>query len=373
MTDIGSKRRETVIGKNYRPYIGDGVPVEGFYTQEQIREIVKFAESRYVTIIPEIDLPGHSSAALAAYPEHGCKNDFRYAVKTTGGGFPDVYCPTEQAFDFIENVLDEVIGLFPNSPYIHIGGDEVMPNHWRESGFVKTFKKRENLKSEKDVESQFIRRIENFVNSRGKKIIGWDDILGEGINSRATIMSWRGNKYAVQAVRSKHKVIMTPADFTYFDHPQTDEKSEPTSLGSRITLEDVYEFDPVPPELSPEEAVYIIGGQGCVWTEFMKKPVDVEYMAFPRSLALAEVLWSGRENKNFADFTKRLKNEFLILDREDINYRIPKPHGLNDRTLAINDKAVVDLNSPVNNGKIYYTLNGKTPNENSDVYKMPFT
>lgn len=372
LTTIGSKRRETVVGKNYRPYIGDGIPVEGFYTQEQIRDIVEFAKSKYITIIPEIDMPGHSSAALAAYPEYGCQPGYRYGVKTTWGGFPDIYCPTEDTFGFIEDVLGEVIDLFPDSPYIHIGGDEVMMDHWKESSFVRTFKKQKNLKNEQEVQSSFIRRVESFVNSRGKKIIGWDDILGEGIEPSATIMSWRGFSYGVQAARSKHEVIMTPADFTYFDHPQADETSEPLSIGKQIKLKDVYNFDPIPPELKPEEARYIIGGQGCVWTEFIKKPEDVEYMAFPRMPALAEALWSLPENKDFNGFSERLSNELSHLDRENVNYRIPEPPGFDDRIFSLNDAAKIDLNLPIYSGKIYYTLNGTTPNLSSEVYNSPF-
>lgn len=372
LTSVGSRRPETVRGKNYRPYIGDGTPVEGFYTQEEIRDIVEFAKSHYVTIIPEIDLPGHSSAALASYPEYGCRTDYPYRVKTMWGGFPDVYCPTEQTLGFLTDVLGEVIDLFPNSPYVHIGGDEVMFDHWQQSDFVRELKKRENLKTEKDVQSWFIRQIEKFVNSKGKTMIGWDDILGEGIAPSATIMSWRGFSYAVQAARSKHNVIMTPSDFTYFDHPQTNESSEPLSLGKQVTLKDVYEFEPVPPELSPEEARYIIGGQGCVWTEFIKKPGDVEYMAFPRALALAEVLWTKRKEKNFAEFSKRLYHELPQLERANVNYKIPKPPGLNDRILASNDEVIIDLNPPIRNGKIYYTLDGKNPNADSDVYDSPF-
>lgn len=372
LTYIGSKRRETVVGKNYRPYIGDGIPVQGYYTQEQIRDIVEYAQAKHITIIPEIDLPGHSSAALAAYPEYGCKDNYLYKVQTTWGGFPDVYCPTESTFHFIEDVLGEVIDLFPNSPYIHIGGDEVMMNHWKESRFVQELKRRENLKSEKDVQSWFIRRIESFVNLRGKKIIGWDEILGEGIGEGAIIMSWNGFEPGVQAARAKHQVIMTPSDATYFDHPQGDVKFEPLSIGEQITLEDVYKFDPVPSELDFEDARYIIGAQGCVWTEFMKRPTDIEYMAFPRVLALAEVLWSKQRAKNFGEFSKRLYKEFPRLDQKNVNYRIPKPFGLGNRKLSIDEKVIVELTPPFPNGKIYYTLDGTNPNQVSNLYREPF-
>lgn len=371
LTDVGSKRRETVIGKNYRPYVGDGIHVQGYYTQEEIRDIVIYAQAKHITIIPEIDLPGHSSAALAAYPEYGCKDKYSYKVQTTWGGFPDVYCPTEPTFHFIEDVLSEVIDLFPDSPYIHIGGDEVMMNHWKESRFVQELKRRENLKSEKDVQSWFIRRIESFINSRGKKIIGWDEIFGEGVGPGATIMSWNGFEPGIKAARAKHNVIMTPSEVTYFDHPQGAAKFEPLSLCDQVTLE-VYKFDPIPSELSFEDAGYIIGAQVCVWTEFMKRPKDIEYMAFPRALALAEVLWSKQRNKNFVEFSKRLYKEFPRLDQKNVNYRIPKPFGLGDRKLSIDEKAIVDLTPPIPNGKIYYTLNGTNPNQVSNLYQEPF-
>lgn len=373
LTDIGSKRRETVIGKNYRPHIGDGIPVEGYYTQEQIRDIVAYAETRHITIIPEIDLPGHSSAALAAYPEYGCKDNYQYKVQTTWGGFHEIYCPTESTFNFIEDVLSEVMDLFPNSPYIHIGGDEVKTDHWRESRFVQELMRREKLRDEKDIQSWFIRRIGSFVNSRGKKIIGWDEIFEDDVESSAVIMSWHGFKPGIQAARAKHNVIMTPSDVTYFNHPQGDTKFEPLGLGDPLTLEDVYKFDPVPPELNSEDANYVIGAQGCVWTEFMKRPEDIEYMTFPRALALAEVLWSTQRVKNFAGFSKRLYMEFSRLDRKNVNYRIPKPYGLVDRSLSAGEKANVNLALPIPNGKIYFTLNGTNPNRASNLYREPFT
>ncbi len=372
LTDIGSKRRETVIGKTYRPYVGDGIPVKGYYTQEQIRHIVAYAKTKHITIIPEIELPGHSSAALAAYPEYGCKTNYAYKVQTTWGGFPEVFCPTEQTFSFIEDVLGEVIDLFPDSPYVHIGGDEVMTDHWRDSDFVRELKRQKNLKTEKHVQSWFIGRVEDFVNSRGKKIIGWDEILGEGVRPSATVMSWRGFEGGIRAARAKHNVIMTPSEVVYFDHPQGNAELEPLSLGGQVTLEDVYKFEPIPLELSSEDASYIIGAQGCVWTEFIKRPKDIEYMAFPRALALAEVLWSKNRVKNFPDFLERLYKELPRLDRKEVNYRIPKPLGLADKNLSGGEELMVDLKVPISNGKIYYTLDGTNPSLVSNLYQAPF-
>ncbi len=372
LTEIGSKRPETVKDKNLQPYIGDGVAHEGFYTQEQIKDVVAYAKARYITVVPEIELPGHSSAALAAYPELGCKADYKYKVQTTWGIFKEVYCPTERTFSFLEDVLTEVIGLFPDSPYIHIGGDEVLKDMWKESPEVKELMVREGLKDEHEVQSYFIRRMEKFINSKGKKIIGWDEILEGGLAPNATVMSWRGIKGGVEAAKAKHDVIMTPADYVYFDYGQGDPAYEPINIGNYLTLEKVYGFNPVPKELTSDEAKYIIGGQGNVWTEYMQTPEKVEYMAFPRMLALAESLWSTPENKNYGDFSKRLAAHFPRLDKQNVNYRIPEPTGLKNTVLGANDTAHVDLGSGLEDAKIYYTIDGSNPSVGAKQYDKAF-
>ena len=371
LTEIGSKRPETVKEKNLQPYIGDGVPHEGFYTQEQIRDVVAYAKARYITVIPEIELPGHSSAALAAYPELGCKQDYKYKVQTTWGIFKEVYCPTEKTFSFLEDVLTEVIGLFPDSPYIHIGGDEVLKEMWKDSPEVASLMARENLKDLNEVQSYFVRRMEKFINSKGKKIIGWDEILEGGLAPNATVMSWRGIKGGIEAAKAHHDVIMTPTDSVYLDYGQGDPAYEPINIGGYVPLEKVYNFEPVPKELAGDEAKYIIGGQGNVWTEYMQTPEKVEYMAVPRMIALSEALWSKLEDKNFADFTRRLAAQFPRLDKQNVNYRIPEPAGLKNMVLGTNDKAVVELKPPVDSAKMYYTLDGTTPDENSRIYAGP--
>ncbi len=372
LTEIGSKRPESHVGRFTPEFKGDGIPVEGFYTQEQIKDVVAYAKARYITVIPEIELPGHSSAALAAYPEFGCKTDYKYEVKKTWGIFKEVYCPTEKTFKFLEDVLTEVIALFPDSPYIHIGGDEVLKDQWKESPEVKELMARENLKDEHEVQSYFIRRMEKFINSKGKKIIGWDEILEGGLAPNATVMSWRGMKGGIEAARAKHEVIMTPTDYAYFDYGQGDPAFEPTHIGGYLPLEKVYSFDPIPKELNADEAKYILGGQANIWTEYLKTPAAVEYMAFPRMLALSEVLWSTPENKNFADFSKRLSANFSTLDRQNVNYRIPEPFGLKNVVVGIDGKATVEL-VPANGTKIYYTLDGSTPDEKSKFYEKPLT
>lgn len=369
LTRVGSMRPETVKERNLTPYIGDGQPHGGFYTQKEIREIVRYARQRFITVIPEIEMPGHASAALAAYPQFGCKKDFQYKVQTTWGIFKEVFCPTDETFLFLENVLDEVIGLFPDSPYVHIGGDEVLKDHWKESEFVRQLKQRENLKDEHEVQSYFIRRIERFLNSRGKRMIGWDEILEGGLAPNATVMSWRGMRGGIEAAKSGHDVIMTPTDYVYFDYGQGDPAYEPLNIGGYVPLEKVYGFDPIPQELTAQEAKYVIGGQANVWTEYMKTPEKVEYMAFPRMLALSEVLWSQKENRDFSDFRQRLFAHLPRLDKQKVNYRIPEPVGLQNVVTA-NENVKIEL-MPAPGTSVYYTTDGAAPDENSPRYTKP--
>ncbi len=369
LTEIGSTRPETVKERNLTPYIGDGIPHGGFYTRDQIKEVVKYAKERHITVIPEIELPGHASAALAAYPQFGCKTDYKYKVQTTWGIFKEVFCPTDETFKFLEDVLEETIKLFPDSPYIHIGGDEVLKDHWKESAFVQELKKKENLKDEHEVQSYFVQRIEKFVNSKGKKIIGWDEILEGGLAPNATVMSWRGMKGGIEAAKSKHDVIMTPTDYVYFDYGQGDPAYEPLNIGSYVPLEKVYSFEPVPKELTADEAKYIIGGQANIWTEYLKTPAAVEYMAFPRMLALSEVLWSKPEDKNYTDFLSRLNAQLPRLDAQNVNYRIPEPSGLAN-VITEDEKVSVEL-APTTGTSIRYTTDGSTPDETSALYERP--
>ncbi len=369
LTEIGSKRPESVKERNLTPYIGDGIPHGGFYTQEEIKDVVKYAKSSFITVIPEIELPGHASAALAAYPQFGCKPDYNYKVQTTWGIFKEVYCPTDETFKFLEDVLDETIALFPDSPYIHIGGDEVLKDHWKESAFVQELKRRENLKDEHEVQSYFVRRIERYINSKGKKMIGWDEILEGGLAPNATVMSWRGMKGGIEAAKSKHDVIMTPTDNAYLDYGQGDPAYEPLNIGNHLPLEKVYSFEPVPKELSADEAKYVIGGQGNIWTEYMKTPEKVEYMAFPRMLALAEVVWSRAEDKNFTDFAQRLAPHLRRLDKQDVKYRIPEPGGLQN-TVTAAEEISLELR-PATGTRVHYTIDGSVPDEKSTVYSGP--
>lgn len=372
LAQIGSRRRESMVGKYERPYVGDRIPVEGFYTQEQIHEVVAFAKSRYITIIPEIEMPGHAAAALAAYPGFGCKAGYDYQVQTTWAASANVLCPTERTLQFIADVVGEIVILFPDSPYVHIGGDEVKLDHWRESRYVSALILSNGFRGEADVHGWFIRKVGSLVNVHGKSIIGWDEILEGGAPRDATVMSWRGERGGIIAAEAKRNVIMTPSDFTYFDHPQGNPEFEPLALGPPITLRKIYHYEPIPPLISEENAKFIMGAQGCVWTEFIKKPDDVEYMAFPRALALAEVLWSKKKRDDFGGFLKRLSNEFPRLDKENVNYRIPEPYGFRDRHLSLTEEGVVELKPPVPNGKVYFTIDGRNPDLGSNLFQEPF-
>ena len=321
LTQVGGFRRETILGRNFDPFIGDGVPHGGFYTQDEIREIVAYAAARYVTIVPEIEMPGHSRAALAAYPELACTPG-PFEVSTIWGVHEDVFCPSERTFAFLQDVLDEVIALFPG-PYVHIGGDEVPKTRWRESALAQDVIRRENLADEDALQSWFVQRIERFLSERGRRLIGWDEILEGGIPPRATVMSWRGVQGGIEAARAGHDVVMTPTRHLYFDYSQGAPAREPLAIGGFLPLDTVYAFEPVPPELTAAEAAHVIGAQGNVWTEYMKSPDHVEYMALPRMLALAELTWSPPAARSWAGFTARLPAALDRLRRLGINYRPP--------------------------------------------------
>ncbi len=319
LTEIGAYRDSTVVGHagGANPTY-DGQRYGGFYTQEEVREIVQYASDRMVTIIPEIEMPGHSLAALSAYPELAC-TDGPFRAATTWGVFEDIYCPKEETFVFLENVLAEVMELFPGT-YIHIGGDEAPKKRWEESGFCQDLMKKEGLKNEHELQSYFIHRIESFLNSHGRKLIGWDEILEGGLSPNATVMSWRGTEGGIAAAQQGHDAIMTPGSHCYFDHYQADPKTQPLAIGGFTPLDKVYGYEPVPEELSVEEAQHILGAQANVWTEYIPTPEQVEYMVLPRMAALAEVNWSAPTNKNWNDFQYRLSTHFLIYDALEYNY-----------------------------------------------------
>jgi hexosaminidase len=322
LTEIGAWRKETILAQNFRPYIGDGKPHGGFYTQRQMRDIVAYAAARHVTIIPEIEMPGHASAALAAYPELSCTGG-PFQVSTRWGVHEDIYCPSEHTFAFLEDVLTEVMQLFPGR-YIHIGGDEVPKNQWKESAVAQGVMRREKLANEEELQSWFIRRIETFLRAHGRRLIGWDETLEGGLAPEATVMSWRGTAGGIEAARQGHDVIMTPTSPMYFDYYQGNPASEPLAIGGYVPLDSVYAYEPIPAVLTPEQAAHVLGAQGNVWTEYIPTPTQAEYMLFPRVLALSEILWSPREARSWRGFVARLPAQLARLDAMGVRYREPE-------------------------------------------------
>jgi hexosaminidase len=318
LTTIGSKRSETMKG-HYTEAKYDGKPYGGFYTQEQIKDVLKYAEDRFVNVIPEIEMPGHALAALAAYPQLGNNPDKIYKTGTKWGVYDDVFMPREETLQFLENVLSEVIELFP-SKYIHIGGDECPKTQWEESRFAQDLIKKENLKDEHGLQSYVIKRIDKFITAKGRRMIGWDEILEGGLSPNATVMSWRGIEGGITAAKENHDVVMTPTTHVYFDYYQADAKTQPLAIGGFVEIKKTYSFDPTPDVLNAEQAKHILGVQGNVWTEYMPTTEYVEYMVFPRGIAVAEVGWTTKENKNFEDFTKRLEAHKKRLDYLGVNY-----------------------------------------------------
>lgn len=367
LTSIGSQRTETVVGHNTQQY--DGKPYGGYYTQQQITDIVRYATERYITVIPEIEMPGHSLGALSAYPLLGCTTG-PYEAATRWGVFPDVYCAgKESTFQFLENVLDEVMELFP-SHLIHIGGDECPKDRWKVCPYCQKRIKDLGLKDEEGLQSYFIGRIEKYLNQHGRAIIGWDEILEGGLAPNATVMSWRGEKGGIAAAKEHHDVIMTPGAWCYFDHAQSRSKAEPLNIGGYLPLAKVYSYDPVPKELKAEERKYIIGVQANLWTEYIPSVSQLEYMVMPRMLAMAEVAWTDTQKKDYASFYHRMGTQLGYLDSRHIHFRIPEPGGLGGDS-AVKGTRVVTLTPPMAGIRMYYTLDGTTPTQRSTSYTAP--
>lgn len=339
LTSIGSKRNGTIIGR-YPGTGSDNKPYGGFYTQEEIKEVVRYAKERFIDVIPEIEMPGHASAAIAAYPELSCfpekpteipanmiskksveeqKNGRIKLVQETWGVFDDVFCAgKEETFTFLQHVIDEVMPLFP-STYFHIGGDECPKTHWKICPNCQQRMKENNLKDEHELQSWFVQRIEKYLNSKNKILIGWDEILEGGLAPNAVVMSWRGEAGGIEAAKQKHKVIMTPGNPLYFDHTQS-ENEDSVTIGGYNPIEKVYAYDPIPKELTVEEGKYILGAQANLWREYITNEKKTEYMIFPRMAALSEVLWTKKENKSWESFEKRLQEQFKRYDLWKMNY-----------------------------------------------------
>lgn len=325
LTSVGAWRNGTITGR-YPGSGNDNIKHGGYYTQEQVKDIVKYAADRYITVVPEIEMPGHGSAAIAAYPFLSCfpeeatkipANMISKAsaamkgklVQESWGVFDDVFCAgKDETFTFLQDVLDEVMTLFP-SKYVHVGGDECPKANWKRCPNCQKRMKDKKLKDEHELQSYFIQRMEKYLNSKGKTLIGWDEILEGGLAPNAVVMSWRGENGGIAAAKEKHQVIMTPTTYVYFDYAQS-ENEDSVVIGGYLPVEKVYNYDPIPAALNEEDGKYILGAQGNVWTEYMKTPRKVEYMIFPRLTALSEALWTAKDKKDWSGFEKRLQTQF---------------------------------------------------------------
>jgi hexosaminidase len=387
LTEIGSKRKETLVDYYYTNYppIFDGEEHGGYYTQEQIKDIVAYAASKYITVIPEIELPGHASAAIVAYPELSCMPDAKHEVAQMWGVFDDVFAPTETTFKFLENVMDEVIELFP-SPYIHIGGDECPKTAWKNSAQCQALIRELGLKDdakpntvdgvkhtkEDKLQSYFITRIEKYLNSKGRNIIGWDEILEGGLAPNATVMSWRGVQGGINAAKTGHDAIMTPNPYIYLDHYQEDPEFAPTTIGGYSTLKKVYHYNPVPNDADELVKKHVIGLQGNIWTEYIQTDERRDYQAFPRGVAIAETGWTLDENKNWDSFRERMTSDFLRMSIIKVN-ACRNFFNVNINTRTDEDGALkVLLETYYPKADIHYTTDGTVPTQNSPVYNDPF-
>ena len=370
LTEVASCRKETMVERKFDPYVGDGTPHCGFYTQDEVREVVAYAAARNVTVVPEIEMPGHAQAALAAYPELAC-TEGPFEPWTMWGVSEEILCPHERTFTFLETVLTEVLALFP-SPMIHIGGDEAPKTRWKASPVAQEIIRREGLKDEHGLQSWFIKRIDTWLAARGRRLVGWDEILEGGLAPGATVMSWRGTAGGIDAARQGRDVIMTPTSPLYLDYYQGDPRFEPLAIGGLNTLEQVYAFEPVPDALTPAQARRILGAQGNVWTEYLKTPAAVEYMAYPRAIALAEVTWSARDRRDWDSFARRLPGALRALDRLRVNYRLPHVNGLDRDVLTLEPKVRVTLGAAFDGAEVRYTLDGTDPTPRSPRYDRPF-
>lgn len=324
LTELGSCREQTLVGPyitNPKPSNFDGKRHCGFYTQDDVREVVAYAADRMITVVPEIEMPGHAQAAIHAYPRLSSRPDSSPGVLQVWGVSDFILNPTDSTVAFMQDVLTEVLALFPG-PYIHIGGDEAGKAQWKANPQIQARIKALGLKDEHEMQSWFIRQMDTFLTARGRRMIGWDEILEGGLAENATVMSWRGMDGGIAAAKANHDVVMAPGSHTYFDHYQSRDKTkEPLAIGGFTPIDSVYAFEPVPPQLTADEAKHILGAQAQLWAEYMPNAKHVEYMAYPRMVALSEVLWSAKARRDFGDFKSRLPAHLARLDALDVNYR----------------------------------------------------
>lgn len=350
---------------------GEAATYGGYYTQQQLREIVTYAAERNITIVPEIEMPGHVASAISAYPELSCTQIPQLPL--TGGNYSNMasgYCAgNEQVFQFLENVLDETMAIFP-SRYIHIGGDELDKGPWKVCSKCQARIKTEGLKDVDELQSYFIKRIEKFLTSRNRQLIGWDEILEGGLAPEATVMSWRGEAGGIEAAKMKHDVVMTPGNPLYFDHYQAGPAGEPLAIGGFNTLKKVYDYNPIPSVLPAENAKYILGAQANLWTEYVTTAEQVEYMVLPRMIALAEAVWSPLENKNWTGFYERLQPHFRAFEQKGQHY---SPGNFTASIIPQTKDGMLyaSLQSEIPGTSIHYTLDGKNPDASSTIYNQP--
>lgn len=363
LTEIGAWRNGSMIG-HYRDQTFDSKRYGGFYTQEEIKEVVAYAKERHITVVPEIEMPGHALAALAAYPEYSCTGG-PFEVGKTWGVIDDVFCPKDETFTFLENILSEVIALFP-SEYIHIGGDECPKTRWKSCSLCQKRMKDEKLKDEHELQSYFIQRIEKFVNSKGRKIIGWDEILEGGLAPNAAVMSWRGIEGGIAAAKEKHFAVMTPGSHCYFDHYQGEPANEPLAFGGYTTLEKVYSYNPIPTELNEAESAYILGAQANLWTEYIDTTSQVEYMLFPRITAIAEVVWGTSNPENYKAFEDRVVQHMKGWKQKNINFSKAIYQVVSD--ISVQNNQIYYALKSRNASGIRFTTDGSEPKADSKAY-----
>lgn len=344
---------------------GDPNAYGGYYTQAEAREIVAYAAQRGITVIPEIEMPGHSEEVLAVYPQLSCS------------GIPyknsELCLGNDATFTFLENVLTEVMDIFP-SPYIHIGGDEADKKAWKNCPKCQQRIRSEKLKDENELQSYAIRRMEKFLIAHKRKLLGWDEILEGGLAPEATVMSWRGESGGIAAAKEGHNVIMTPGSYCYFDSYQADPATQPEAIGGYLPLDKVYSYEPIPKELDAATAKHILGAQANIWTEYIPTSYHLEYMAYPRLLALSEVLWSDTLDKNLANFQQRLQSHYLLLQRLNVNYYRPSYNvTIHPDINAAQHRTVISFGSEQYQPQIRYTLDSSMPNNQSPLYNGPFT
>ncbi len=370
LQEVSAWRKGTRIGHySESPERYDTIRYGGYYTQEDVRDVVAYAAQRHIEVIPEIEMPGHALAALAAYPELSCTGG-PFETGRTWGVFQDVFCTREETFTFLQDVLTEVCALFPGK-YIHIGGDECPKDRWKSCPRCQARMKELGLADEHALQSWFVQRMEKFVASKGKRIIGWDEILEGGLAPDATVMSWRGYAGGMDAARQGHDVIMAPTAYCYLDYYQSNNPGEPLSIGGYLPIDMVYRFEPVPDALSASEGKYILGTQGNLWTEYIPNFRQVEYMALPRMIALAEVAWSPKAGKDFADFSRRLVSHMKLLDLLKVNYSKAICDVRLESLPLERSQLAVSLSSSYPSGQIRYSMDGKDPDLRSPLYERP--